>query len=192
MTHDEALSTLGLTADAGDGDVKLAYRELAQMLHPDKYGDNKRLRERAEHQMRAINEARDVLLKSSGRTKGRASGSTAVRDDGPRAIAHAADLRARAAETARIALACDLRTLEERFASMRTVAIGAVLVAFVTMRLRGTVGALVFSISSLAATWSCVDMVLFHGQIRALRQRSRELIKTRDAARRIADEARKL
>ena len=62
MTRDEALSVLGLKSGATRDEVRLAYRELAQMLHPDKFGSNKRLRERAEQQMRAINEARDVLL----------------------------------------------------------------------------------------------------------------------------------
>ena len=81
MTRDEALNVLGLAAGASREEISAAYRELAQMLHPDKYGDNKRLRARAEQQMRAINEARDVLLKgarSSRRTAGgRASSVTA-------------------------------------------------------------------------------------------------------------------
>ena len=63
MTREEALGVLGLGADAGRDEISAAYRELAQMLHPDKFGENKRLRARAEQQMRRINEARDVLLK---------------------------------------------------------------------------------------------------------------------------------
>ena len=64
MTRAEALSALGLEEGATAEDVRLAHRELTQMLHPDKYEGNKRLRARAEQQMRSINEARSVLLGS--------------------------------------------------------------------------------------------------------------------------------
>ena len=67
MTRDEAWQVLGLAEGASREEVSLAYRELAQMLHSDKFGENKRLRARAEQQMRRINEARDVLLKGGGR-----------------------------------------------------------------------------------------------------------------------------
>ena len=77
MTRDEALSVLGLKPDASRDQITIAYRELVQMLHPDKYGDNKRLRARAEQQMRAINEARVVLLKGE-RTSRRRSPATAA------------------------------------------------------------------------------------------------------------------
>lgn len=63
MTREEALTALGLDGDATQDEITAAYRELAQMLHPDKYGTSKRLRERAEQQMRVINKARDTLLR---------------------------------------------------------------------------------------------------------------------------------
>ncbi|WP_308616700.1 J domain-containing protein, partial [uncultured Enorma sp.] len=66
MTRDEALSVLGLEPGASRAEILAAHRELAQMLHPDKFGENKRLRARAEQQMKRINEARDVLLKAAG------------------------------------------------------------------------------------------------------------------------------
>uniref|UniRef100_UPI003AB42214 J domain-containing protein n=1 Tax=Enorma sp. TaxID=1920692 RepID=UPI003AB42214 len=50
MTRDEALSVLGLEPGASPAEILAAYRELAQMLHPDKFGENKRLRARAEQQ----------------------------------------------------------------------------------------------------------------------------------------------
>mgnify|MGYP002564552509 CR=1 FL=1 len=89
-------------------------RELAQMLHPDKFGENKRLRARAEQQMRRINEARDVLLKGGGRAShsgarprgGARSGSGrggAASANSPEQIRLEAEARVRAAETARLA-----------------------------------------------------------------------------------------
>ena len=76
MTREEALTALGLEGDATQDEITAAYRELAQMLHPDKYGTSKRLRERAEQQMRVINEARDTLLR--GRAARRPASTSAV------------------------------------------------------------------------------------------------------------------
>ena len=190
MTRDEALSVLGLKSDASRDQIAIAYRELVQMLHPDKYGDNKRLRARAEQQMRAINEARDVLLKGA-RTSRRPSSATASAAS-PAAIAYEATARANAAETARLSVVADARTLRERRRSMLTMAAIAAIVAFLFSRLRGGFGATIFSIGSMVAVWGVVDAALLSSQIDALQKRSRELLQARDAARKIAEEASKL
>ena len=190
MTREEALGVLGLGADAGRDEISAAYRELAQMLHPDKYGDNKRLRARAEQQMRAINEARDVLLKGT-RTSRRPSSATASAAS-PAAIAYEATARANAAETARLSVVADARTLRERRRSMLTMSAIAAVVAFLFSRLRGGFGATIFSIGSMVAVWGVVDAALLSSQIDALQKRSRELLQARDAARKIAEEASKL
>ena len=75
MTVDEALSVLGLESDAAPDDIEVAWRELAQMLHPDRYGSNAKLRRRAERQMSRINEARDVLRRERGGRCGAAAGT---------------------------------------------------------------------------------------------------------------------
>lgn len=190
MTRDEALSVLGLKPDASRDQITIAYRELVQMLHPDKYGDNKRLRARAEQQMRAINEARDVLLKGE-RTSRRPSPATAAAAS-PAAIAYEATARANAAETARLSVVADARTLRERRRSMLTMAAIAAVVAFLFSRLRGGFGATIFSIGSMVAVWGVVDAALLSSQIDALQKRSRELLQARDTARKIAEEASKL
>ena len=190
MTRDEALSVLGLKSDASRDQIAIAYRELVQMLHPDKYGDNKRLRARAEQQMRAINEARDVLLKGE-RTSRRPSPATAAAAS-PAAIAYEATARANAAETARLSVVADARTLRERRRSMLTMAAIAAVVAFLFSRLRGGFGATIFSIGSMVAVWGVVDAALLSSQIDALQKRSRELLQARDTARKIAEEASKL
>ena len=187
MTRDEALSVLGLKSDASRDQIAIAYRELVQMLHPDKYGDNKRLRARAEQQMRAINEARDVLLKGT-RTSRRPSSATASAAS-PAAIAYEATARANAAETARLSVVADARTLRERRRSMLTMAAIAAVVAFLFSRLRGGFGATIFSIGSMVAVWGVVDAALLSSQIDALQKRSRELLQARDTARKIAEEA---
>lgn len=192
MTRDEALNVLGLDAGASREEISAAYRELAQMLHPDKYGDNKRLRARAEQQMRTINEARDVLLKgarTSRRTAGRRPSATT---NSPASIAFEATARANAAETARLSVVADLRTMRERRRSMLTMAGVAAVVAFFFSRMRGGIGATIFSVGSMVAVWGVIDAVLLSSQIDALQKRSRELLQTRDAARKIAEEASQL
>ena len=189
MTRDEALSVLGLDGAAGREEIMAAYRELAQMLHPDKYGDNKRLRARAEQQMRAINEARDVLLKGARSSRRRAAASDPT---SPSSIVFEATARANAAETARLTVVAQLRTMRERRRSMLTMAGIAALVALVCSRMRGGLGMLVFSIASMLTLWGIVDAVLLSSQVDALQTRSRELLQARDAARKIAEEASRL
>ena len=77
MTYDEALRLLGLDEDATEAGVKLAYKEMAQILHPDKFADNKRLSERANEQFKRVNEAREVLLGKKGASKRSTKGSKA-------------------------------------------------------------------------------------------------------------------
>lgn len=77
MTYDEALRLLGLEEGATEADIKLAYKEMAQILHPDKFAGNKKLSERANEQFKMVNEAREVLLskKASARIGRRPGGA---------------------------------------------------------------------------------------------------------------------
>ena len=52
---------LGLPPGAPKADVKRAYRDLAMAWHPDRFIDNERLREKAETNLRKINEAYEKL-----------------------------------------------------------------------------------------------------------------------------------
>lgn len=192
MTRDEAAAVLGVEAGSSAAEVRAAYRELAQMLHPDKYGENKRLRARAEQQMRAVNEARDVLLGKAAATGAPRARARAAAPTEPEDIAFEATARARAAEVARLAVAAQLRTLVERRHGVATLLGISLLAALVCSRLRGTVGALGFSVSSMLLVWSAVDTVSLSNQIGVLRRRSLELTRTRDRANDIARQAREL
>lgn len=195
MTRDEALSVLGLEPGASRAEISAAHRELAQMLHPDKFGENKRLRARAEQQMKRVNEARDVLLKGTAGSSYAGAASAGGKDaarrgtSSPEEILFEARARARAAETARLSVVAQLRTMRERRRSMVVMAAVAAIVAFLLLRVRGGLGAMIASIASMVAVWGIVDAVMLTSQIEALRKRSRELLQTRDAARRVADEA---
>lgn len=195
MTQDEALSVLGLKPGATRDEIQIAYRELAQMLHPDRFPDNAKLRARAEAQMRAVNEARDVLLKGAGRGRSASrarsgAGTGASRPRTTADIAFEAEARAHAAETARLTVVGQARTLRERRRGMGSLAAVAGGVMLVTSRMRGTVGTLVFSVASMLVVWGIVDVVMLTNQINVLERRARNLLRQRDAAADIARRAR--
>lgn len=107
-------------------------------------------------------------------------------------IAAEAELRAHAFESERLTLVTQQRTLQERRRSLGWMTAVAIVAAFVCTRLRGTVGSLALSVSSMLALWGCVDLFRFSNQIGVFRQRQRELIEVRDAARALAEEARRV
>ncbi len=104
-------------------------------------------------------------------------------------IVRAARVREQAAEEERVKLSVQIRTLSERRRGYAGLVIGALLVMLVSARLRGTVGALLFSVSSMLVIWGIVDVVRISNQCGMLKARQRELVATRDAAADIARRA---
>lgn len=87
------------------------------------------------------------------------------------AIAREAQMRSEASEAARIAYVTQARTLRERRGSFIKMVVVSVLVAAICSRLRGTVGALGFSISTGLVIWGVVDAVMLTSQIKVLDKR---------------------
>ena len=108
------------------------------------------------------------------------------------AIAREARMRSEASEAARIAYVTQARTLRERRGSYIKMVIISALVAVICSRLRGTVGALGFSISTGLVIWGVVDAVMLTNQIKVLDKRAADMIRARDAAAKIAAEAQEL
>ena len=108
------------------------------------------------------------------------------------AIAREAQMRSEASEAARIAYVTQARTLRERRGSYIKMVIISALVAVICSRLRGTVGALGFSISTGLVIWGVVDAVMLTNQIKVFDKRAADMIRARDAAAKIAAEAQKL
>jgi len=54
---------LGLEATASPEEIKEAWRDLAQVWHPDRFGDNERLRKKAQEKLKEVNEAYQILRK---------------------------------------------------------------------------------------------------------------------------------
>ncbi len=76
MNRYEALRILGLQEGSTEADVKQAYKEMAQILHPDKQGSNEALKKRAEEQFKQVNEARDVLINGKSHSSRRSAPNT--------------------------------------------------------------------------------------------------------------------
>ena len=62
MDREEALRILGLDESATADEIKAAYKESAQILHPDRFASNKKLQDRATEQFKTLQEAYDVLM----------------------------------------------------------------------------------------------------------------------------------
>lgn len=68
MLTNEALDVLALRPGASAVEIKGAYRDLVKVWHPDRFGSDPRLREKAEDKLKQINEA--YLVLQSDRTGG--------------------------------------------------------------------------------------------------------------------------
>ena len=76
MNRNEAFHILGLEDDASADDIKVAYRETVQILHPDKFAGNEKLQSRATEQFKRLQEAYELLTSSSGSRRGRGSSAS--------------------------------------------------------------------------------------------------------------------
>jgi curved DNA-binding protein CbpA len=69
----EALDILGLGPGATSVEIKEAYRDLVKVWHPDRFGSDPRLRQKAEDKLKQINNAYLVLQSDQGMGRGAAS-----------------------------------------------------------------------------------------------------------------------
>lgn len=61
MLTKEALDVLALRPGATPTEIKEAYRDLVKVWHPDRFGSDARLREKAEDKLKQLNDAYRVL-----------------------------------------------------------------------------------------------------------------------------------
>ncbi|MDR1082920.1 MAG: J domain-containing protein [Coriobacteriales bacterium] len=187
MTRDEALRLLGLDEEATEADIRLAYKEMAQILHPDKYADNKKLAERATEQFKHVNEARDVLLgkaSSSRRANGARSGAGrsdrragAHTDDAEHSADRATTLKARLAgiAAARVQLTAQLDAELDRRRVGVYLTVGGLIALIVGRAVRP-----LLAIAPVALVWGVVQLLSTVAGIKAIRGHLAELGKQRE------------
>lgn len=173
MNRTEALRILGLSADATQDDIKAAYRETAQILHPDRFAGNRKLQERATEQFKNLQEAYEVLTKK--RPAAANEGST-----GPRrtsGLSEERELEAKLAgiAAARVQLAAQRDALsDERRTGIGFALVGALVALVCARRPAGLLLALA-GIASAAALWGIVQVISAQRSIASLDGRLGEL-----------------
>lgn len=174
MNRTEALHILGLEDDATADDIKIAYRETVQILHPDKFAGNEKLQSRATEQFKRLQEAYDLL--SSGASGGRggrgarsgaSSSSGAARawtevEDGVEVeYLTEAEIKARLAgiAAARAQLVAQRDTVsDERRNGLAMAAIGAVATLLTIRRPFGILG-MIAAVAGTATVWGIIQFL---------------------------------
>lgn len=181
LTYDEALRFMGLDEGAADEDVKVAYREMAQILHPDRFGGNEKLQDRATEQFKMLNEAKDVLTSGKPSRSRSTASYPPGQSAGPasRYDTREARLNARinGIQTAREGLAAYRDAEEESRRNgliMAAVGIVGVLIGRRIVWVDGVAGAL--------AIWGIIKTVNAHLMLRTLDAKLDELAKQKKAA----------
>lgn len=168
MNRTEALRILGLDEDASPEDIKVAYRETAQILHPDRFAGNKKLQERATEQFKNLQEAYELLSKGTG-SHASPSGSP------PRAAASSAEARLAGIAAARVALVRQRDVvLDERRNGLAMAGIGALVALIAGRRPVGLFGA-VAALAGAVAVWGIVQVVSSQSSLGTLNEHLSQL-----------------
>ena len=178
MTRTEALHILGLDDAATPQDIQTAHRELAQMLHPDKFEGNKRLRARAEKQMRTINAARDFLLSNkAARSGARRTAATGTAGNQAADASRASSARKAARDQARALLVQQLADVSDALRRARFMIAGGFIALLIGFRLRSMIASCVVNSAGLTAlVWGVQDLARLGKERRLLRARLKELV----------------
>lgn len=175
MNRTEALHILGLEDDATADDIKIAYRETVQILHPDKFAGNEKLQSRATEQFKRLQEAYDLLSSGASGGRGARSGSssgassssgaarawTEVEDGVEVEYLTEAEIKARLAgiAAARTQLVAQRDTVsDERRNGLAMAAIGAVATLLTIRRPFGILG-MIAAVAGTATVWGIIQFL---------------------------------
>ncbi|MCU7584732.1 J domain-containing protein [Adlercreutzia muris] len=204
MNRNEALNILGLEDDASADDIKVAYRETVQILHPDKFAGNEKLQSRATEQFKRLQEAYELLTSSNGgrRARGSSASSSAPRSSGAARswtetegdveveYLTEAEIRARlsgiAAARAQLVAQRDTVT-DERRNGLAMAGIGAV-AAFFTIRRPFGIFGFIAAMAVPAAIWGVVQAISAQRNLSTLNEHLAKLTEERKEYEALLDE----
>ena len=205
MNRTEALHILGLSEGATPQEIKEAYREAVQIMHPDKFAGNKKLQARATEQFKNLQEAYDVLktpagrAAKGGRSAGRSSGAASrpaarsytVEEDGTQVeYLTVEEIKARLAgiAAARAQLVAQKDALEdERRNGIIMTVIGGLATLLTIRRPFGIFGAIA-AIASAATVWGVIKIWSCQQSISTLDKHLTELKRERQEYEALLDE----
>ena len=184
MTRDEALRILGLDESATADEIKAAYKESAQILHPDRFAKNKKLQDRATEQFKNLQEAYDVLMDPTKQTASSRHGHThATRP--AESYTTASDIEARLAgiAAARVQLVAERdAALDKRRNGLIILLVGLILAAVFRR------SPFAIALGSTAIIWGIVqaasqqrDVMTLNEHLNALTKEKRQLLERLDA-----------
>ena len=178
MNRTEALRILGLDDEAASEDIKTAYKETVQILHPDRFASNKKLQDRATEQFKNLQEAYEYLTSGKGARKGasRATTSGASRASS-RSYSAVSQVEARIAgiQAVRTQLVKQRDvSMDERRNAIAMTAIGAVIALLAGRRPFGILG-FIAGIAGAATVWGIVQVVSSQRSIGTLNEHIAEL-----------------
>lgn len=175
MNRNEALRILGLDADASAEDVKTAYRETAQILHPDRFAGSKKLQDRATEQFKNLQEAYDVLMGKRAAKTASSGGSSDRRSQAGLSEEREIEARLAGIAAARVQLAAQRDAFgDERRNGLGFLIVGAI-VALVRGRRPTGLFLAVTGLATAAAIWGAVQVISSQRSISALDARLSEL-----------------
>lgn len=173
MNRIEALRILGLDEEASADDIKTAYKETAQILHPDRFATNKKLQDRATEQFKNLQEAYDFLTSGKGSTSRRTSSSAASRTGYSSATRLEARMAGIAAARVQLVKQRDV-VMDDRRNGITMTVIGGLVALLAGRRPIGFLG-LVAGIAGAAAVWGIVQIVSSQRTIATLNEHIDEL-----------------
>lgn len=204
MNRNEALHILGLEDDASADDIKVAYRETVQILHPDKFAGNEKLQSRATEQFKRLQEAYELLTSSSGSRRGRGSSASSsashpsgaarswTETEGDVEVEYLteAEIKARLAgiAAARAQLVAQRDTVtDERRNGLAMAGIGAV-AAFFTIRRPFGIFGFIAAMAVPAAIWGVVQAISAQRNLNTLNEHLAKLTEERKEYEALLDE----
>ena len=204
MNRNEALHILGLEDDASADDIKVAYRETVQILHPDKFAGNEKLQSRATEQFKRLQEAYELLTSSSGSRRGRGSSASSsashpsgaarswTETEGDVEVEYLteAEIKARLAgiAAARAQLVAQRDTVtDERRNGLAMAGIGAV-AAFFTIRRPFGIFGFIAAMAVPAAIWGVVQAISAQRNLNTLNEHLAKLTEERQEYEALLDE----
>ncbi len=174
----EALHFLGLDEDATPEDIKTAYRESAQILHPDKFATNQKLQDRATEQFKTLQQAYELLMKDGGSRARRTKGQKKTSGERVESyIGHRRTIEARLAgiAAARAQLVAQRDTLNDERRNGLVMAIIGAVVALITVRRAFGILGLLFGIGSVMVVTGVVKVISAHNALSTLNEHIRSL-----------------
>lgn len=168
MDRAEALRALGLEPGASAADIKAAYREMAQILHPDRFAANSKLQDRATEQFKNLQEAYEALTSGDTSSTRPRAGSPAASST-PSEREKAARLAGLAAARVQLVKQKDL-ALDERRNGLAMALIGRLVALAVRVRFPA-----LLAIASTACIWGVIKALSAHKTVATINEHLSEL-----------------